>query len=123
STVDTRTDTRGRKQPARKATVTKQPTREPVAAVEPKAKKATKLERELDAGAFHRLVIERESNADLAEKLRAAESELIGLRSENDELRTERDQLRARVAELEGAHAINDGIPDCLRRTPKAAAR
>jgi hypothetical protein len=68
-------------------------------------RRRTKLDRELDAGAFNRLGDERARNEDLAEKLRAAEIKIAGLESEVEDLKAERDQLRARVAELESAIA------------------
>jgi hypothetical protein len=70
----------------------------------------TKLERELDAGAFDRLRREQARNEDLAEKLRAAEIKISGLESEVEELRAERDQLRARAAELESVLATSGAV-------------
>jgi hypothetical protein len=101
-----------------------------VEALDAKATRKAKPARECDTYGFEgdwdeqaqREFEERVTPPIILEKLRAVEIEIVGLRSENDELRTERDRLRARVAELEGAHAIGDGIPECLRRTPKVSA-
>jgi hypothetical protein len=46
----------------------------------------TRLERELDAGAFHRLHDEQARNEDLAEKLRAAEIKIEELKRENADI-------------------------------------
>jgi len=133
SKLDTRTDSRGRGQPANRV--------KPVAEALNKAPRRTRLERELDAGAFDRLRIEQQRNSDLAEKLRAAEMKIAGLESEVADLKAECDRLRAEVAVrqdglqvttavsaikteklLEGKpkvqHAAPDGldIPECLRR-------
>jgi ParB-like chromosome segregation protein Spo0J len=133
SKLDTRTDSRGREQPANRV--------KPVAEALNKAPRRTRLERELDAGAFDRLRVEQQRNSDLAEKLRAAEMKIAGLESEVADLKAERDRLRAEVAArqdalqvttavsaikteklLEGKpkvqHAAPDGldIPECLRR-------
>jgi len=133
SKLDTRTDSRGREQRAKRV--------KPVAEALNKAPRRTRLERELDAGAFDRLRVEQQRNSDLAEKLRAAEMKIAGLESEVADLKAERDRLRAEVAArqdalqvttavsaikteklLEGKpkvqHAAPDGldIPECLRR-------
>src|SRR5262245_5969875 len=60
-TVTTSIDTKGRKQPAKMV--------KPVAEALNKAPRRTRLERELDAGAFDRLRLEQQRNSDLAEKL------------------------------------------------------
>jgi hypothetical protein len=52
----------------------------------------------------------REHDGDLAEQLRRAAIEIIGLKSEIEDLRAERDQLRARVAELESASTTPDPV-------------
>jgi hypothetical protein len=132
SKLDTRTDSRGREQPANRV--------KPVAEALNKAPRRTRLERELDAGAFDRLRVEQQRNSDLAEKLRAAEMKIAGLESEVADLKAERDRLRAEVAELQAVletttaisalkteklleaksklPAGNDPgpIPECLRR-------
>jgi hypothetical protein len=69
-----------------------------------KAPRRTRLERELDAGAIHRLHVEQQRNSDLAEKLRAAETKIAGLESEVADLKAERDRLHQGLAE---AHAAN----------------
>jgi septal ring factor EnvC (AmiA/AmiB activator) len=74
-----------------------------LAAAKEKPRKRTQLGRALDAEAFVRLRGEQERNADLEEKLRAAEIKVEGLESEVEELKAERDRLRERVAELEAA--------------------
>jgi hypothetical protein len=91
SNLDTRTDAKGVKQPARK--------------------KKTHVDREIEAKQAHidELETAREHDKDLAEQLRAAEIRIAGLESEIDEVRAERDQLRERVAELEAALAAATG--------------
>jgi hypothetical protein len=117
------------------------PTPTAVAAATTKAKRRTKLERELDAGAFCQLQQEREHNTELDEKLRAAEIKVVGLESEVAELKRENADLRRRLqaaeAEIEqfanlDYHADtattppDDGldIPEFLRRDlpPKGVA-
>jgi len=63
------------------------------------------VRREMEAKDAHidELESAHENDKDLAERLRAAESKIIGLESEIEDLRAERDQLRAQVAELETA--------------------
>jgi ParB-like nuclease domain len=82
--VETRTDTKGRKQPAKKG-----------------------WSRERHKGA-------PDSEAELREKLRAAEVKIAGLESEVQELKAENAKLRRQL------EAKDDGldIPDCLRRAP-----
>jgi ParB-like chromosome segregation protein Spo0J len=82
--VETRTDTKGRKQPAKKG-----------------------WSRERHKGA-------PDSEAELREKLRAAEIKIAGLESEVQELKAENAKLRRQL------EAKDDGldIPDCLRRAP-----
>jgi hypothetical protein len=60
-------------------------------------RRRTRLERELDAGAFNRLRDEQAHNEGLAEKLRAAEIKIVGLESEVEELKTENARLRAEL--------------------------
>lgn len=99
----------GSKQLAKKKTIAakkaerEQPAKrvKPVAEALNKTPRRTRLERELDAGAFDRLCVEQQRNSDLAEKLRAAEMKVAGLKSEVAGLKAERDQLRAEVAELQ----------------------
>jgi hypothetical protein len=104
SNLDTRTDTKGRKQPAKRV--------EPVAEALNKAPRRTRLERELDAGAFDRLRVEQQHNGDLAEQLRLAEIKIAGLESENEELKAERDRLHQSLAE---AHAANLALIERLK--------
>jgi hypothetical protein len=60
---------------------------------------------EVEAQSEHIAELEaaREHDGDLAEQLRRAAIEIVGLKSEIDELRAECDQLRARIIELESA--------------------
>jgi len=92
STVDTRIDAKGVKQPAKKK----------VAPAKPKPP-SSQVQRELDAKQAHidELETAHERDKDLAEQLQLAKIEIIGLKSEVEELKDERDRLRARVAELE----------------------
>ena len=66
------------------------------------ARNRTKVERELDAGAFNQLRTGRQRNSDLAEQLQAAKIRIAGLESEVDELKTENAALRAKLNKREG---------------------
>jgi len=99
------------------AQVKVKPTAEPIRRIVQR----TRLDRELDAGAFDRLRDEQARNEGLAEKLRAAEIKIVALEGEVEDLKRENAELRKKLAANAPA---DDGldIPDCLRREPKAAA-
>jgi hypothetical protein len=90
----------------------------PARAATEQPRRRTRLERELDAGAYNRLLDERAHNEDLAEKLRAAEIRITGLESEVGELKAERDQLRSRITELEAAKQDEPTLPKRGRGRP-----
>ena len=115
-TVTTSIDTKGRKQPAKKKATPAEP--QPMT---PEDGKRTKLERQLDAGAFNRLRDEQARNEDLTEKLRAAEIKIHALEDEVEHLKAENAELRRQLSAAPTAE-IDDGIPEFLRRVPKAAA-
>lgn len=122
-TVTTSVDTKGRQQPAKKTPTlppASRPTVSDAPVAAPETKRRTKLDREFDAGTFHRLEDERRHNAELAEKLRAAEIKIQGLESENGELKAERDRLRR---SLDEALAANAGLAEVIRdgRAPSVA--
>jgi hypothetical protein len=83
-------DGKARKQPAMKAAAKSEPETE-------QPRRRTRLERELDAGAFNRLRDEQAHNEDLAEKLRMAEIKIAGLESEVEELKIGNARLRAEL--------------------------
>jgi hypothetical protein len=108
SIVDTRTDTKGRKQPAKKKAAgadgkaRKQPAKKKTA----KPKRSTSQDRrELEAKQAHidELEAAREHDQDLAERLRAAEIKIAGLESEVEELKAENKKLRE---QLEAAQKV-----------------
>ena len=110
SKLDTRQDTKGRKQPANK---------KPAKVVALPAK----VQRELDAKDAHinELETARERDNNLAEQLQAARIKIIGLESEIDELKAENAELRSQLeAARRSAGAVTAGdpgpIPDILRR-------
>lgn len=93
SNLDTRTDAKGVKQPAKK----------------PPRKKEVRHELEAKQAHIDELETAREHDKDLAEQLRASEIKIAGLESEVGELKADRDRLRERVAELEAALAAATG--------------
>jgi ParB-like chromosome segregation protein Spo0J len=97
--VETRTDTKGRKQPAKKGWSRERHKRH----------RASKRGRAAGKGWGA-----PDSEAELREKLRAAEIKIAGLESEVQELKAENAKLRRQL------EAKDDGldIPDCLRRAP-----
>jgi hypothetical protein len=101
STVDTRTDAKGVKQPARKPPTKKKTTASPA---KPK-RSASQDRRELEARQAHidELEAAREHDQGLAEKLRLAEMKIVGLESEVEELKAENAKLRE---QLEAAHKV-----------------
>ncbi len=96
-------DGKARQQPA---------TKPKLVAEVPNEGRRTRLERELDAGAFDRLRVEQQHNGDLAEQLRLAEIKIAGLESENEELKAERHRLHQSLAE---AHAANLALIERLK--------
>jgi ParB-like chromosome segregation protein Spo0J len=114
SNLDTRTDTKGREQPARKKTANPKPI-------------SSEVRRELEASQAHinELETARERDKDLAEQLRAAEIKISGLESEVEDLKAERDRLHERVAELEaalaGSGAVQGEKPKRPRGRPKGS--
>ena len=99
--VKARTDTKGRKQPAKK----KSPRKPSASKPEREAKNKKKVERrELEAAQAYieELETAREHDKDLAEKLRMAEFKIIGLESEIGDSKRENAELRQ---ELESAKA------------------
>jgi len=96
-------DGKARQQPATKPKL--------VAGV-PNEGRRTRLEHELDAGAFDRLRVEQQHNGDLAEQLRLAEIKIASLESENEELKAERNRLHQSLAE---AHAANLALIERLK--------
>jgi FtsZ-binding cell division protein ZapB len=81
-------------------------------------RRRTRLERELDAGAFNRLRDEQAHNEDLAEKLRAAEIKIAGLESEVEELKEENARLRAELEAKHGAATEGAVMPKRGRGRP-----
>jgi hypothetical protein len=108
--VATRTDTKGRKQPAKRSKATKaernRKVRERREAKDPPEKLGTQGGDQANGGGA--------PEAELREKLRAAEIKIAGLESEVQELKAENAKLRRQL------EAKDDGldIPDCLRRAP-----
>jgi ParB-like chromosome segregation protein Spo0J len=117
-TVTTSIDTKGRKQPAKKARAKTVPPSSPTPTAS-EVMVAAVLEAGL-AAMFDATTTTAEAMPDLAEKLRAAEIKIVGLEDEVKHLKTENAALRERLAVL--APPVDDGIPQCLRRAPKAAA-
>ena len=97
SKLDTRQDTKGRKQPANK---------KPAKVVALPAK----VQRELDAKDAHinELETARERDNNLAEQLQAAKIKIVGLESEIEELKAENADLRA---QLEAALKATEAKP------------
>ena len=102
SIVDTRTDSKGRKQPAKKKTARKQPAKKKAA--KPK-RNASQDQRELEAKQAHIDEVDaaREHDRDLAERLRTAEMKIVGLESEVEELKAQNAKLRE---QLEAAQKV-----------------
>jgi hypothetical protein len=128
STVDTRTDTKGRKQPAKKAKKAKQPAKsEPVESAAPASRG--------DVGADSANEIKRllARNEELENKNRQLEIKSKGLESEVEELRAENKELRAKlevaqkgaaaspkIAAIDIVTAGDPGpIPEFLQRKPE----
>jgi DNA-binding Lrp family transcriptional regulator len=123
SKLDTRVDSKGRKQPAKKR---ERP---------PHGKETPELQRAVAAPAklikAQRALQTPEDSAPsiidgLREKLRAAEIKIVGLEAEIEDLKRENADL---LAQLEAAKAVEPlaghdpgPIPDFLRREPKGAA-
>src|SRR5215471_8976 len=91
SKLDTRRDTRGRKQPSKKKVA--------------EGKKPKPSQRELEAKQAHinELEAAREHDNDLAEQLQAAKIKIAGLESEVEELKAENTELRAKLDAAEAS--------------------
>jgi len=109
SKLDTRQDSKDRKQPANK---------KPAKVIALPAK----VQRELDAKDAHinELEAAHEQDRDLAEKLRAAEIKIVGLESEIEELKAENADLRAQLEAALKASATEAKPADA---TPKKRGR
>src|SRR5262249_12056598 len=104
STVDTRTDTKGRKQPAKKAKKVKQPAEKKLARSEPAHVPGG------DIGATSTGEAEQIHNEELADKCRRLELKVEGLESEVSELKAENAALRAKLEAAQGMAAASAKI-------------
>jgi hypothetical protein len=139
--VETRIDSKGRKQSANKRSAKTKPTGDagdPEVSAGLKARlaaikidtKRSASQRELEAAQAHIVELEaaHEQDRDLAEQLRLAEIKIVGLENEIEELKVENAALRAKLEAAQRVAATTDAatpggpgpIPDCLRRKPRA---
>jgi hypothetical protein len=113
--VETRTDTKGRKQPVKKAaTKPKSVTKPSISATITKPKPVPpQVQRELEAKQAHveELEAAREHDKGIAEQLRLAEIKIIGLESEVGELQAEVARLKRENEALRSKANGNDADP------------